>query len=73
MMTVDGRCVCSACRARTEDIYRMVGVCYNCGTSEVAMVYRVGDRAQALTCPACGNWRSLHPQKLMTPDAACSP
>ena len=29
MMTVAVRCVCSACRARTEDIYRMVGVCTN--------------------------------------------
>lgn len=31
MITVDARCGCLDCRARTENIYRMIGACSNCG------------------------------------------
>jgi transcription elongation factor Elf1 len=63
----DGRCFCSRCTSRTEDIYRMVGRCSNCG-SDVLCIYRAGDKAAPLECPTCEVYRAVTPQRLATPD-----
>lgn len=68
MITIDGRCHCSKCRATTEDIYRMIGACGNCGTANILMLFRAGDPARNLDCPVCGNWSKVMPQRLATPD-----
>ena len=68
MLTVSGICMCAKCEARTRDIYRMVGTCYNCGQKDILMLFRAGDKAAHLDCPVCGNWRSVHSQRLATPD-----
>ena len=65
---VDGRCTCQRCRDRTENIYRMIGVCYNCHAKPILMLFRAGDRSAALDCPICGNYHSVHPLRLATPD-----
>lgn len=36
MITIDGRCHCQQCKNQTENIYRMVGACRNCGTTEIS-------------------------------------
>lgn len=68
MITVDGRCFCERCESRTKDIYRMVGKCRNCGAEPILMLYRAGDKATSLTCPTCGNWNSVHANRLATED-----
>ena len=67
-LEVDGRCVCAACEVRTDDVYRMVGVCINCGSTPIIMTFRVGDRTQYLTCPVCGTSRTVQPQRLVSAD-----
>ena len=64
MITIDGRCPCIACQRRTDRTYSMSGICYNCGTKDFMIMYRVGDKATSATCPVCENWRSVHPQQL---------
>ena len=64
MLTVDGRCGCGECETRTGNIYRMVGVCYNCGTKPILMLFRVGDKTRDLDCPVCGVWHSVKSQRL---------
>lgn len=54
--TIDGRCTCYDCRARTEDIYRMVGSCSNCHAGPFLILYRAGDPVSDQDCPACGNY-----------------
>lgn len=68
MLTIDMRCPCKKCRRRTENIYRMVGQCINCGTKPILMLFREGDPATAGgRCPLCGNGRVVA-QRLATPD-----
>lgn len=55
MITVDGRCNCSKCESRTQNIYRMIGTCSNCGLSPILMLFREGDNTAKLRCPTCGN------------------
>jgi ssDNA-binding Zn-finger/Zn-ribbon topoisomerase 1 len=68
MITVDGRCFCQRCEASTGDIYRMIGVCYNCGAKPILMLFHAGDHAAALDCPVCGNRNTVHALRLATPD-----
>jgi transcription elongation factor Elf1 len=68
MLTVDGRCGCHKCEARTGDIYRMVGRCRNCGTEDILMLFRAGDKAAELDCPVCGNWHTVRAGRLATED-----
>ena len=68
MLTVDGRCFCSRCEARTKNIYRMVGSCWNCKTQDILVIYRAGDRAAEQECPLCGSYNSVHVTRLATPD-----
>lgn len=65
---VDGRCGCFRCEARTKDIYRMIGRCYNCKTEPILILYRVGDPAALAGCPVCGNSDSVHAFRLATAD-----
>jgi len=67
MITVDGRCNCARCVARTEHIYRMVGRCLNCGATPILMLFRAGDPTARLKCPLCGNDR-VESQRLATAD-----
>ena len=67
MFTVDARCDCLRCRNRTEDSYRMIGTCRNCGTDDILIVYRKGDHARDVDCPVCGN-RRVHSRRLAIPD-----
>lgn len=67
---IDGRCGCSACRERTENIYRMVGWCSNCGTQNILILYRAGDHKRDIDCPICENYFSIKStsQRLATAD-----
>ena len=65
---VDARCGCSRCVARTENVYRMMGHCVNCGANNILILYREGDEAARQDCPMCGNWRSVTPDRLATAD-----
>ena len=67
MLTVDGRCGCPRCVARTENIYRMVGTCLNCGTKPILMIFRAGDPTAKLDCPRCDN-RSVESQRIAGED-----
>lgn len=68
MLTVSGICMCDKCESRTKNIYRMIGVCYNCGTKDIFMLFRSGDPKASLDCPVCGNWHGVHAQRLATAD-----
>ena len=68
MLTVDARCGCLRCEARTQNIYRMVGSCYNCKAAPILVIYREGDKAEPVDCPTCGNYNSVHVTRLATPD-----
>lgn len=70
MVTIDARCGCSRCEERTQDIYRMVGSCSNCGTTDILIIYRAGDSRADLDCPVCGNRHSVqrYGQRLASPD-----
>jgi hypothetical protein len=75
MVFIDGRCGCSRCVQRTQNTYRMVGYCVNCGTEPILILYRAGDGAADQDCPVCGNWRAVKTKRLATPDeipAGCS-
>jgi len=73
MVTIDGRCGCSRCVERTENIYRMVGSCFNCGAKDILMLFRAGDWAANLDCPVCGNWHGVHAQRLAAEDEIPAP
>jgi hypothetical protein len=67
--TIDGRCGCKRCVERTQNMYRMVsGPCSNCHTGPFLMLFRSGDTACALDCPACGNWHTVRPGRAATAD-----
>ncbi len=71
---VDARCDCSRCVSRTQNVYRMVGHCANCGAKPILILYRAGDHAADRDCPVCGNWHGVKADRLATPDeipAAC--
>ena len=69
MLTVSGVCTCGRCdRSGRREIYRMAGSCYNCTAKPILMLYRAGDKACPLDCPACGNYQSVHPSRLATDD-----
>jgi len=70
MLTIDGRCDCQRCVERTEDIYRMVGWCTNCGTEDILILYRAGDSVADQDCPVCENYYTVRrsSQRLATPD-----
>ena len=66
---IDGRCGCEACRARTEDTYRMVSFpCRNCGGGPFLILYRVGDPTRTHDCPLCKNFYTVHAHRLATAD-----
>jgi hypothetical protein len=67
--TIDGRCGCPRCEARTKNIYRQVsGKCSNCHVGPFLMLFRSGDPATARDCPACGNRETVRPARYATPD-----
>lgn len=70
MLTVDGRCGCAACEERTQNIYRMVGSCSNCGTDGIFIIYRAGDSRYDQVCPVCECSHTVRSanQRLATPD-----
>ena len=69
MLTVSKRCVCAKCESSGRNgMYRMVGYCANCGQKDILILYREGDKAAKADCPTCGNWNSVSPQRLATPD-----
>jgi hypothetical protein len=70
VLTIDGRCGCSRCEERTQNIYRMVGSCSNCGTSGILILYRAGDPVADQDCPVCeGSWTVRgNGQRLATPE-----
>lgn len=67
---IDARCDCERCTSRTEDIYRMVGSCSNCGAGPFLILYRSGDKAYDQDCPECGCDYTvrLYGQRKATPD-----
>lgn len=65
---IDGRCHCERCKARTENTYRMIGRCYNCGLDPILILYRSGDKAAKQNCPACGNHDKVEPYRRATDD-----
>lgn len=68
MITVDARCHCDRCEARTQNIYRMVGNCINCGVADILMLFREGDRKCDWICQTCGVAGALHPTRLASED-----
>lgn len=65
MLTAD--CRCSTCDRKGRDIYRMVGVCTNCGATPVLVLNSVGHKADAVSCPICQN-RTVIQKRLATDD-----
>lgn len=54
MLTISGVCTCNRCeRYDKREIYRMVGSCFNCQAEPVLMLFRAGERVEALECPVC--------------------
>lgn len=68
MVTIDCRCGCDRCVGRTENIYRMVGTCLNCGAKPILMLFRAGDPAVSQDCPVCGSWHRVEAHRLATVD-----
>lgn len=66
MLTVSGKCMCDRCEGRTQNIYRMIGHCRNCGATPILMIFRAGDKTHDLDCPLCENWHCVHPDRLAT-------
>lgn len=67
--TIDGRCRCEACEARTSDVYRMISApCSNCRSGPYLLIFRVGDRATARECPKCRNYSTVSPVRSATDD-----
>lgn len=58
--TIDCRCGCNDCEARTSDIYRMVGACYNCQSKPFLMLFRAGDKTKSADCPVCKCYSTVH-------------
>lgn len=68
MLTIDMRCQCAKCNARTQNIYRMVGVCLNCGTEPILMLFRAGDPTNRGNCPKCECHNTVMVKRLATDD-----
>jgi hypothetical protein len=68
VIIIDARCYCARCEAHSQNIYRMVGSCRNCGTQDILMLFRVGDPATARDCPICGCFWTVAPVRKATPD-----
>lgn len=69
MRVIDARCGCGKCRARTEDIYRMVSFpCRNCWGGPFLILYRVGDPTRTHDCPLCKNFYTVHAHRLARAD-----
>lgn len=68
MLTIDARCGCASCEGRTQNIYRMVGRCRNCGTEPILLLFRAGDSTSGVNCPVCGNWKTVWAERLATYD-----
>jgi hypothetical protein len=66
--TASGKCECSRCQDRTQNIYRMVGRCANCQANPILMIFRAGDPVRPLDCPVCGVWHSVYAGRLATDD-----
>jgi hypothetical protein len=66
MITVDSRCKHPDCAEK--NIYRMVGYCTNCETTEILMLFTVNHAKGGGDCPVCGCWRKVTPQRLATED-----
>ena len=49
---IDARCNHRGCD--TEDIYRMVGQCSNCGDKDVLMLFTAGHETYQQQCLKCG-------------------
>ena len=64
--TIDARCHCAECKAKTENIYRMVGKCSNCGSEPWLVIFRAGDPARAVDCPRCGVREKVYSSRLAT-------
>jgi len=49
-------------------LYRMVGWCSNCGTKDILVIYRAGDKVSDQDCPVCENLYSVraYNQRLAT-------
>lgn len=73
MITIDGRCFCKCCEARTQNVYRLVGQCSNCGHGDMLMIFRAGDRKRGLDCPVCGVSNAVTAIRLATEDEIPEP
>lgn len=62
---VDRRCGHPRCNQTS--VYRMIGGCYNCGTTPLLGLFTATHEASGGQCPACGCER-LHWDRLATPD-----
>jgi len=68
MLTVSGVCTCNRCEQYGKrEIYRMVGACSNCQAEPVLMLFRAGERVEALECPVC-RVRAVRAKRLATDD-----
>ena len=68
VITIDARCMCQKCEKRSKDIYRMIGSCSNCGSKNLLILFRAGDRACSQDCPVCRCWGTVGPYRLATAD-----
>ena len=65
MLTIDSRCNDPGC---SQNIYRMVGSCSNCGTEDILILYSERhEAAYSRQCPVCGCSR-VTPKRLATED-----
>jgi hypothetical protein len=65
MLTIDGRCEDPYC---SNDMYRMVGHCRNCGTGDILLLFTSGHETRPLTCPVCGCYHEVCSDRLATDD-----
>jgi hypothetical protein len=66
MNVAEGRCFCDQCEDKARTTYQLMGTCKNCGTSEILMVFAVGDPERALNCPVCDAWGTVRSDRLAT-------
>lgn len=63
---IDARCPDRGCTSK--GMYRMVGRCSNCGTSDFLILYTEGHEKRDVDCPRCGCSYSMVPSRLATDD-----
>lgn len=68
MITVDARCFCMQCEARSKNVYRMFAYCRNCGQGPIIVLFREGDPKRDVDCPTCGVWHGVRPIRLASPE-----